>query len=142
MDFSDFNKHTDVSECNDLNNKQCQIVQGKDFHTDFYQENKVNTENLRYYQLSQFDYNDVHTIRSYLLKGKTANGVSMYDYDVLDQNQYTLSKKEFKKFKKMLEKNTNKNVKFKIYPVYTLEFISHPTGEEINAATSTLTNYN
>ena len=140
--FDNFDKHTDTSECNDLNDKRCQIVNGKDFHTDFYQENVASSINIRFYQLSQYDYNDVHSIRSYLLKGKTANGVSMYDYDVLDQSTCTLSKREFKKFKKMLEKNTDKNVKFKIYPVYTLEFIAHPSGEEINAATSSLTNYN
>ena len=142
MDFSDFNKHTDISNCNSLNKKKCEIVNGKDFHTDFYQNNKQSDVNIRFFQLSMYDYDDVHTIRSYLLKGKTANGVSMYDYDVLEQHQCTLSKKEYKKFKKMLEKNTDKNIVFKIYPVYTLEFISHPTGDEINVLTSRLTTYN
>ena len=142
MDFSDFDKHTDISNCDTLNNKKCEIVQGKDFHTDFYQDNKQSDIKIRFYQLSMYDYDDVHTIRSYLLRGKTANGVSMYDYDVLEQHQCQLSKKEFKKFKKMLEKNTDKNIVFKIYPVYTLEFIPHPTGDEINALTSSLTTYN
>jgi hypothetical protein len=141
MDFIDFNKHTDITNCNDLNNKKCEFVKGEKFHTDFYQENIVKNENLRFFQLSMYDHNNVHSVRSYLLKGSTANGVSMYDYSVLEQNEYELSKREFKKFKKMLEKNIGPNIKFKIYPVFTLEFISHPTGEEINVATSSLTNF-
>ncbi len=141
MDFTDSNRYTSTENCDDLNNKQCQIVCGKDFHTDFYQNDKTSSENIRFYQMSQYDYNGVHSIRSYLIRGKTANGISMYDYDVIEQSQSTLSPRDFKKFKRILEKNTNKNIKYKIYPVYTLEFISHPTGEEINSLTSKLINY-
>ncbi len=137
-----FDKHVNIEDCNSLNNKQCKIVSGRNFHVDITEDNVVESENIRFFQLSTYDIDGFHDIRFYLLNGKTSNGVAMYDYTVLDQKQHKLSKKEFKKFKKILEQNKNKLVKYKFYPVYSLEFIPHPTGEEINTARSVLTNYN
>ena len=140
MDLQEINRYTNTENCDLLNKKNCQFVKGNRLNIDCDTKNNSFSNEIRFYQMTQFDYEGYHSIRSYLLKYIKNNGVVLGDFKVLDQNTFKLTPKEFKKFRKVLLDNKNENIKYIIYPVFTLEFISHPTGEDMCVATSDLIN--
>jgi hypothetical protein len=158
-----------------------QIIKGSDFFPsiDTLTENKP--VNIYFYQIAQFSDNEnntssqlskssnIYNIRAYKFKGVGGSnqgyGNCMYSYDIIDINDYKLSKRNVDKFVekikikgdvegakigsgtgyKYVNKNKNNNnnnsttlYKYKFYPVYNFNETPPPQGYEINECTSEL----
>jgi hypothetical protein len=130
--------------------KDIQLVKGSDFHKCIYDipdKNLVLEIVVRYYQIAIFDEFGKCAVRSFLFKGKTSKGACLFDYKMVEINEYKLSKKKIEKFVRFLDKEKKKNnLKFKLmykfYPVYNFNYTNPPTGNEITQCQSELLNNN
>jgi hypothetical protein len=152
-----------------------QIIKGSDFFPsiDTLTENKP--VNIYFYQIAQFSDNEnntspqlskssnIYNIRAYKFRGvggpSSGYGNCMYSYDIIDINDYKLSKRNVDKFVEKIKikgevegagagtgyKYVNKNkknnttlYKYKFYPVYNFNETPPPQGYEINECTSEL----
>jgi len=139
-----------TSEQGLLVGKDIQLVKGSDFHKSIYNipdKNLVREITVRYYQIAMFDEYNKCVIRSFLLKGSTSQGDCFFNYQMIELNDYQLSKKKIDKFVRFLDREKKKNnsqlkIMYKFYPVYNFNFTNPPTGNEINQCQSELLNNN
>ena len=102
------------------------------FVTRFHDDNLEDIDNTKtfFYQLASFPeptYNKFH-LRVFLINSKN---------EIIDVKTYWLSKKEKKHF--CASKRCNE---YKLYDVYNLGHVSHPTNYDLNTSKSNLLSYN
>jgi hypothetical protein len=155
-----------------------QIIKGSDFFPSIDTLVDNSPVNIYFYQIAQFSDNEnnknfqlsknsnIYNIRAYKFKGiggsNQGYGNCMYSYDIIDINNYKLSKRNVDKFvekikikgdvegaktglgtgnkyKHVHNKDNNKTLyKYKFYPVYNFNETAPPQGYEINECTSEL----
>ena len=113
-----------------MSDTRYEIVKGGREKNGYYDIKVVdNSITIRFYQISEFLNDNMHTIRSYLFKGDdNCNGSCCYEYKILEINNYLLSERDLKKFIKVLKnkKNTQNKIIFKYYPVYDFKYVEPP----------------
>jgi len=168
-----------------------QIIKGSEFYPNFNDIDMNEPVNIYFYQLALFSDNKttttnpkickeggIYNVRAYKFKGIGSTGAGgssgysncLYKYDIIDINDYKITKNKLDKFVEKLEKKKNSNdtvsncnesvnnikyknisnneekkslnilYKYKYYPVYNFDNTPPPHGYEINECTSELLN--
>lgn len=127
--------------------KDIQFVPSEQVFKSFYEESIVDVIYLRYYQISYYPNSDGnHSIRSLLFKGIKNNGISFYDYHIINEKIHLLPKEQLdhliagindQKFKSRKQTNDVKVV-YKFYPVVDIKLQDYPLGDDLHQCASQL----
>jgi len=127
--------------------KDIQLVQGSDYHKQYYDtpdQNIIKKNIVRYYQIAMFDENGKCSIRSFLFDGITSKGACFFDYKIKKLKDYQLTKNKINSFVQFLDKEKKKNkdikIMYKFHPVYNFNYTNPPTGNDISECYSELLN--
>ena len=124
-----------------------EFVSSDKIYKNFYEHNIVDEKFLRYYQISMYPNSDGrHAIRSILFKGIKNNGISFYDYHIMNEKIYYLDKDKLDHFISSVNDQQFKNKKelsviqimYKFYPVVDIKLQEYPLGDELQQCTSSL----
>jgi len=125
-----------------LINKDIQLVQGSDFHKNYYDiQDKSVIKNIyvRYYQIALFDEFEKYALRSFLFLGSSSSGECFFTYKIIELKDYKLSKNKINRFINHIDKNNSKyKIMYKFHPVYNFDYTNPPTGNDINQCQSEL----
>jgi len=126
-----------------------QFVQSDQVYKNFYDINIVDVIYVRYYQISLYPNSDgKQSIRSILFKGIKNNGISFYDYHIINEKIYLLDKDKIDHFIASINDQQYKNKKelssikiiYKFYPVVDIKLQDYPLGDELQQCSSQLLN--
>ena len=97
---------------------------------------------IRYYQICQYDKNNMYHIRSLLFEGNNQKNC-IYEFVIKENKSLFLTKKEINKFIKFLnnvKKEKFNKIKYKSYPTNDVSNIEYPNSNDLMILISDLMN--